>query len=300
MWESFYEQFITYDGYKLVLQGLQNTMKIALIGLVIGIFLGTLVAVIHVAGTRNKVARVFAVVGDVYTTLFRGTPIVVQLLVFHFVIFLPLKLNISGVWESVIVFGLNSGAYVSEIMRGGIQSVDIGQTEAGRTLGLSFATTMLRVVFPQAVKNVIPTLGNELIAITKDTSVAGYVGTTDLTLAFSSLASNDYKIILPYVFLALVYLVIVIIFTVIIRAWWKGGCARVKDAEKTAIDKRKEKKVSEHKNTRAAKIPVEPCDPAALIEVQHLTKRYGELVVLDDISEKIVQGEAAKAPFCAA
>lgn len=217
MWESFYEQFITYDGYKLVLQGLQNTMKIALIGLVIGIFLGTLVAVIHVAGTRNKVARVFAVVGDVYTTLFRGTPIVVQLLVFHFVIFLPLKLNISGVWESVIVFGLNSGAYVSEIMRGGIQSVDIGQTEAGRTLGLSFATTMLRVVFPQAVKNVIPTLGNELIAITKDTSVAGYVGTTDLTLAFSSLASNDYKIILPYVFLALVYLVIVIIFTVIIR-----------------------------------------------------------------------------------
>ena len=217
MWESFYEQFITYDGYKLVLQGLQNTMKIALIGLVIGIFLGTLVAVIHVAGTRNKVARVFAVVGDVYTTLFRGTPIVVQLLVFHFVIFLPLKLNIPGVWESVIVFGLNSGAYVSEIMRGGIQSVDIGQTEAGRTLGLSFATTMLRVVFPQAVKNVIPTLGNELIAITKDTSVAGYVGTTDLTLAFSSLASNDYKIILPYVFLALVYLVIVIIFTIIIR-----------------------------------------------------------------------------------
>ena len=176
MWESFYEQFITYDGYKLVLQGLQNTMKIALIGLVIGIFLGTLVAVIHVAGTRNKVARVFAVVGDVYTTLFRGTPIVVQLLVFHFVIFLPLKLNIPGVWESVIVFGLNSGAYVSEIMRGGIQSDDIGQTEAGRTLGLSFATTMLRVVFPQAVKNVIPTLGNELIAITKDTSVAGYVG----------------------------------------------------------------------------------------------------------------------------
>ena len=102
-------------------------------------------------------------------------------------------------------------------MRGGILSVDIGQTEAGRTLGLSFATTMLKIVFPQAIKNVIPTLGNELIAITKDTSVAGYVGTTDLTVAFSSLASNDYKIILPYIFLALVYLVIVIIFTVIIR-----------------------------------------------------------------------------------
>ena len=217
MWESFYEQFITYDGYKLVLQGLQNTMIIALVGLVIGIFLGTLVAVIHVAGTRNKVARVFAVVGDVYTTLFRGTPIVVQLLVFHFVIFLPLKLNIPGVWESVIVFGLNSGAYVSEIMRGGIQSVDIGQTEAGRTLGLSFATTMLRVVFPQAVKNVIPTLGNELIAITKDTSVAGYVATMDLTRAFRLIATANYEFIIPYLMLALVYLVIILIMTVIVR-----------------------------------------------------------------------------------
>ena len=218
MWDSFYEQFITYDGYKIVLQGLLNTMVIALVGLVIGIVIGTIVAVIHVAGTRNKVARVFAVIGDVYTTIFRGTPIVVQLLVFHFVLFPLMRLNIPGVWESVLVFGLNSGAYVSEIMRGGIQSVDVGQLEAGRTLGLSFTVTMLKVVFPQAIKNVIPTLGNELIAITKDTSVAGYVGTTDLTVAFRALASNDYQIIIPYLMLALVYLIIVIIFTVIIRA----------------------------------------------------------------------------------
>ncbi len=217
MWNSFYEQFITYDGYKIVLQGLLNTMIIALVGLVIGIVIGTIVAVIHVAGTRNKVARVFAVVGDVYTTIFRGTPIVVQLLVFHFVLFPLMRLNVPGVWESVLVFGLNSGAYVSEIMRGGIQSVDVGQLEAGRTLGLSFTVTMLKVVFPQAIKNVIPTLGNELIAITKDTSVAGYVGTTDLTVAFRALASNNYQIIIPYLMLALVYLVIVIIFTVIIR-----------------------------------------------------------------------------------
>ena len=217
MWNSFYEQFITYDGYKIVLQGLLNTMIIALVGLVIGIVIGTIVAVIHVAGTRNKVARVFAVVGDVYTTVFRGTPIVVQLLVFHFVLFPLMRLNVPGVWESVLVFGLNSGAYVSEIMRGGIQSVDVGQLEAGRTLGLSFTVTMLKVVFPQAIKNVIPTLGNELIAITKDTSVAGYVGTTDLTVAFRALASNNYQIIIPYLMLALVYLIIVIIFTVIIR-----------------------------------------------------------------------------------
>lgn len=217
MWESFYEQFIVYDGYKLVLQGLMNTMIIALVGLVIGIVIGTIVAVIHVAGTRSRVARAFAYIGDLYTTIFRGTPIVVQLLVFHFVIFPLMRLNIPGVWESVLVFGLNSGAYVAEIMRGGILSVDVGQLEAGRTLGLSFTTTMLKVVFPQAIKNVIPTLGNELIAITKDTSVAGYVGTTDLTVAFRALASNDYQIIIPYLMLALVYLVIVIIFTVIIR-----------------------------------------------------------------------------------
>ncbi len=217
MWESFYEQFIVYDGYKLVLQGLMNTMIIALVGLVIGIVIGTIVAVIHVAGTRSRVARVFAYIGDLYTTIFRGTPIVVQLLVFHFVIFPLMRLNIPGVWESVLVFGLNSGAYVAEIMRGGILSVEVGQLEAGRTLGLSFTTTMLKVVFPQAIKNIIPTLGNELIAITKDTSVAGYVGTTDLTVAFRALASNDYQIIIPYLMLALVYLVIVIIFTVIIR-----------------------------------------------------------------------------------
>ena len=217
MWESFYEQFIVYDGYKLVLQGLMNTMIIALVGLVIGIVIGTIVAVIHVAGTRSRVARVFAYIGDLYTTIFRGTPIVVQLLVFHFVIFPLIRLNIPGVWESVLVFGLNSGAYVAEIMRGGNLSVEVGQLEAGRTLGLSFTTTMLKVVFPQAIKNVIPTLGNELIAITKDTSVAGYVGTTDLTVAFRALASNDYQIIIPYLMLALVYLVIVIIFTVIIR-----------------------------------------------------------------------------------
>ena len=208
MWESFYEQFIVYDGYKLVLQGLMNTMIIALVGLVIGIVIGTIVAVIHVAGTRSRVARVFAYIGDLYTTIFRGTPIVVQLLVFHFVIFPLMRLNIPGVWESVLVFGLNSGAYVAEIMRGGILSVEVGQLEAGRTLGLSFTTTMLKVVFPQAIK---------LIALTKDTSVAGYVGTTDLTVAFRALASNDYQIIIPYLMLALVYLVIVIIFTVIIR-----------------------------------------------------------------------------------
>ena len=174
-----------------------------------------LVAVVQVAGQRSRVAKVFSVIGNVYTGIFRGTPIIVQLLIFHYIIFAAVQLD--GLLEAIIVFGLNSGAYVAEIMRGGILSVDVGQLEAGRTLGLSYGTTMLRIVFPQAVKNVVPTLGNELIALTKDTSVAGYVATMDLTRAFRLIASANYEYIIPYLMLALVYLVIIIIFTVIIR-----------------------------------------------------------------------------------
>ena len=210
MWDAFYDQFITKGGYKNVLEGLRNTLIIAILGLVIGIIIGTLVACVQVAGKRNKVVRVFAAVGDVYTAVFRGTPIIVQLLIFHFIIFAGA--DIDGLIEAVLVFGLNSGAYVAEIMRGGI-----GQTEAGRTLGLSYATTMLRIVFPQAIKNVVPTLGNELIALTKDTSVAGYVATMDLTRAFRLIATANYEFIIPYLMLALVYFVIILIMTIIVR-----------------------------------------------------------------------------------
>ena len=215
MWQVFYEQFITEGGYKNVLLGLRNTLIIAVCGLIIGIVIGTLVAVVQVAGQRSRVAKVFSVIGNVYTGIFRGTPIIVQLLIFHYIIFAAVQLD--GLLEAIIVFGLNSGAYVAEIMRGGILSVDVGQLEAGRTLGLSYGTTMLRIVFPQAVKNVVPTLGNELIALTKDTSVAGYVATMDLNAAFTAIAGATYDYLVPYLFLALIYLVLVIIFTVIIR-----------------------------------------------------------------------------------
>lgn len=215
MWDAFYDQFIVKGGYNNVLEGLRNTIIIAILGLLIGIVIGTLVACVQVAGKRSKVARVFAVVGDVYTSLFRGTPIIVQLLIFHYIIFAGVSLD--GLVEAVIVFGLNSGAYVSEIMRGGILSVDVGQLEAGRTLGLSYPATMLRIVFPQAVKNVIPTLGNELIALTKDTSVAGYVATMDLTRAFRLIATANYEFIIPYLMLALTYLIIILIMTFAVR-----------------------------------------------------------------------------------
>lgn len=213
--EVFFKYFIDYENYKIVLTGLRNTLVIAICGLIIGIVIGSIVAAFKVAGSRSKVAKVISYIGDAYTGLFRGTPIVVQLIIFHFIIFRGSGIN--PLLEAVLVFGLNSGAYVAEIMRGGILSVDIGQTEAGRTLGLSYTTTMFRVVIPQAIKNVVPTLGNELIALTKDTSVAGYVATMDLNAAFTAIAGATYDYLVPYLFLALVYLVLVILMTVMIR-----------------------------------------------------------------------------------
>ena len=213
--EKFFKHFIDYGGYKNILTGFRNTLLIAVCGLLIGIFIGTVVACIQLAGKRNKAVKAFSLIGDVYIAVFRGTPIIVQLLIFHYIILA--SVNIDGLAEAVLVFGLNSGAYVAEIMRGGISSVDAGQLEAGRTLGLSYLTTMIKVVFPQAVKNVIPTLGNELIALVKDTSVAGYVATMDLNAAFTAIAGATYDFMVPYLMLALVYFVIVVILTVIIR-----------------------------------------------------------------------------------
>ena len=211
----FLRYFITYGGYKRALLGLRNTLIIAISGLIIGIVIGSIVAAVKVAATRSKVAKAFSYVGDIYTTVFRGTPIIVQLMIFYFIIF-PGS-GLSDLLQVVIVYGLNSGAYVAEIMRGGILSVDIGQTEAGRTLGLSYTTTMIKVVIPQAIKNVVPTLGNELIALTKDTSVAGYIATMDLNAAFSAIAGATYDVLIPYLMLAVVYLILVLIMTFIIR-----------------------------------------------------------------------------------
>lgn len=213
--DTFFKYLFDYGNYETVLIGLRNTLVIAVCGLLIGIVIGSFVAALKVAGTRNRAVKVISYVGDAYTGLFRGTPIIVQLIIFHFIIFRGSGIN--TLLEAVIVFGLNSGAYVSEIMRGGILSVDIGQTEAGRTLGLSFTVTMIRVVIPQAIKNVIPTLGNELIALTKDTSVAGYVATMDLNAAFTAIAGATYDYLVPYLFLALVYLILVILITLLIR-----------------------------------------------------------------------------------
>lgn len=219
MWNEFIKQFITLRGYENVLKGLWATMQIAVIGLLIGIVIGTLIAVVRVMPKYKLLPRILDKICVCYIELFRGTPMVVQLLIGYWVLLPLLGITVnSGIPVAVIVFGLNSGAYVSEIMRGGINSVDAGQMEAGRALGLTYATTMLKVVVPQAIKNILPTLGNEFIVLIKETSIVSFIAVTDLYKSFKQLGDPTYNYTVPYLMLALTYLVMVLLISWGVRA----------------------------------------------------------------------------------
>jgi len=218
MWESFYKQFILYEGYKEVLKGLLVTVEIAVTGLIIGIIIGTLIALVRVMPKYKVLPRILDKICTVYVAFFRGTPMVVQLLIGYFVLLPALGIIIDAVVVAMIIFGLNSGAYVSEIMRAGIQSVDAGQLEAGRALGLSFWKAMLKIVIPQSIKNILPTLGNEFIVLIKETSVVSFIAVVDLTKAFRQIGDANYEYIIPYLMLAAVYLILVLLITWGIKA----------------------------------------------------------------------------------
>lgn len=208
----FYELFITNGGWKRVIQvGLVNTLTIAVVGLLIGIVIGTVIATIKVMPKNNVFPKILEKVCTLYVSFFRGTPIVVQLLLAYYVLWPICGITLDGLDTSIIVFGLNSGAYVSEIMRAGILSIDPGQTEAGRSLGLSYPTTMLKIVVPQAVKNILPTLGNEFIALVKDTSVVTFVAATDMCKTFVDIGNQRYEYFAPYIVMGLFYIVLVLI-----------------------------------------------------------------------------------------
>lgn len=212
MWNEFVKQFITLKGYENVLNGLWATVQIATFGLLIGILIGTLIAVVRVMPKYKRLPRILDKICVCYIELFRGTPMVVQLLIGYWVLLPAMGVTVdSGIPVAIAVFGLNSGAYVSEIMRGGIQSVDPGQTEAGRALGLTYATTMLKVVVPQAVKNILPTLGNEFISLIKETSVVSFIAVTDLYKSFKQLGDPTYDYTMPYLMLAATYLIMVLL-----------------------------------------------------------------------------------------
>ncbi len=219
MWNEFVKQFITLRGYENVLKGLWATLQIAVIGLLIGIAIGTLIAVVRVMPKYKLLPRILDKICVCYIELFRGTPMVVQLLIGYWVLLPLMGITVnSGIPVAVIVFGLNSGAYVSEIMRGGINSVDKGQMEAGRAVGLTYATTMLKVVVPQAIKNILPTLGNEFIVLIKETSIVSFIAVTDLYKSFKQLGDPTYNYTMPYLMLALTYLVMVLLISWGVRA----------------------------------------------------------------------------------
>ena len=215
--EKFIEIFVEQNGYLTVLEGLQNTIIIAVMGLIIGILIGTVIAVCRVIPQYKTLPKILNGICTFYVCLFRGTPMVVQLLVSYYVLLPLLGIRLNGVQVAILVFGLNSGAYISEIMRSGIQSVDPGQLEAGRAVGLSFSTAMIDIVIPQAVKNILPTLGNEFITLIKETSVVSFVGAADLYVAFSYIGSNSYEFMVPYLVMAAIYIVLVMFIAILVN-----------------------------------------------------------------------------------
>lgn len=211
--------FIQKDRWQQLLNGLGVTLEITLFSAIIGILLGFIIAIVRVAHDNttshrtfgNAVLNFFNALCKLYLTIFRGTPVVVQLLIIYFVIFA--SVDIDKIFVAVIAFGLNSAAYVAEIARSGIMSIDKGQTEAGRSLGFSYRQTMTTVILPQALKNVLPALGNEMIALLKETSVSGWIAVSDLTKGGDMIRSATYSPFLPLIAIALIYLVVVIIMT---------------------------------------------------------------------------------------
>ncbi|MBE6575738.1 MAG: amino acid ABC transporter permease [Ruminococcaceae bacterium] len=220
--DKFLEVLIDRRGYVKVLEGLENTLIIAVLGLVIGIVIGTLIATVRVVPKYKLLPRVLNGFCSFYVGFFRGTPMVVQLLLFYYVMLPMMGMNMPGLHVSVAVFGLNSGAYISEIMRAGIQSVDDGQMEAGRAVGLPFSTTMLKIVIPQAVKNILPTMGNEFIALIKETSVVSFVGAANLYTAFNMIGTNSYEFMVPYLVMAIIYIVIIMLISFGIKVMERG------------------------------------------------------------------------------
>lgn len=256
-WDKFLVNFIDKGGYKQVIDGLGNTVEVAILGLIIGMIIGTVIAVVNVMPkypvlpykvqnlydkfldkfpkkpalrvvtlyyvfyavmwVLQRIPLILDKICTLYVALFRGTPVMVQLLLGYFVLFPSMGIKVTALQASIIIFGLNSGAYVSEIMRGGINSVDGGQLEAARAVGFSYSASMLKIVVPQAIKNILPTLGNEFIALIKETSIIGYAGALDLVFAFKQIGTSSYEYTVPYIVLSVIYIILVVFITILLK-----------------------------------------------------------------------------------
>lgn len=205
--------FLEGDRWKLYLSGLGVTLEISLFAAVLGVAIGTVVALMKLSTRKDGKRSVLSYIAQIYIDVIRGTPSVLQLLIMWFIVMANSK---NGVLVAVLTFGINSGAYVSEIMRAGIQAVDHGQMEAGRSLGLSKGQTMRYIILPQAVKNVLPPIGNEFIVLLKETAIVGYVSLSDLTRAASQVSSRTYEAFMPLIGAAVIYFIIIKILSILI------------------------------------------------------------------------------------
>ena len=206
LYEKFYDSVIYDDRYKYIFEGLFNTLLIAFFAVIIGIVIGILIALVRHNYEVNKKFRVLNKIVTWYVNIIRGTPVLLQLMIIYYVIFK--SVDISIIIVGVIAFGLNSGAYVSEIIRSGINSIDKGQMEAGLSLGLSYNKTMFYIIMPQAIKNIMPALGNEFITLIKETSTGAYIGIMELTKASDINASRTYDYFFPLLIIAIIYLLL--------------------------------------------------------------------------------------------
>ena len=209
LWDEIVRNFVDKDRYQLVVTGLENTIYITLIGLVLGVIIGTLCALVRTFHDLRGRFKVINAVVKVYITCIRGTPVLVQLLIIYFIVFASSSLN--SIIIAGIAFGINSGAYVAEIMRGGINAVPRGQLEAAESLGMTFNQAMIHVIIPQAIRGVLPALCNEGISLLKETSIAGYIGIVDITKAAMLIRAQTYSAFVPLIAVALIYLIIVLV-----------------------------------------------------------------------------------------
>ena len=217
---QFVLNFITDDRWMSLLWGLFVTLKITFYAVILGFVLGFSVAIVRNVYENTKKLKILNFICNVYLTVIRGTPVVVQLLIIYFVIFSSIRIDKSI--AAILAFGINSGAYQAEIFRSGINSIPKGQMEAGRSLGFSYAQTMVNIIMPQAIKNVLPTLGNEFIVLMKETSVAGYIALEDLTKAGDIIRSRTYSAMMPFLAVALLYLIMVMFFTYLLKLFERG------------------------------------------------------------------------------
>ena len=208
IWNNFYNSVIFEDRYKYIFEGLFNTITMAIFACIIGVVIGLILAIINDYNKETGKLKIANKIGNLYITVIRGTPVLLQLMIIYYVIFKSVDTNIILI--GILAFGLNSGAYVSQIIKSGLISINAGQREAGKSLGLSYGQITRYIIMPQAIHNIKPALGNEFITLLKETSVAGYIGIVELTKASDIIASRTYDYFFPLIITSLIYLTLTV------------------------------------------------------------------------------------------